>query len=585
MSRGKTTRQILEEAGEGCGTPLYDSQAIAEMRASLEEWRNTVVPDGDRKNWRTTPRTIIGSGISVGMLYTPLDNPTLVYGRDIGYPGEEPYTRGIHANMYRGKTWTHRQLSGNGSPEYVNRRLKFLLDHGATGINLNFDLATIQMFDSDEEEADGMVATVGVPVDSIDDFEVIYKGIPIDKVSSSLVTHYPRNTAMLFPMYLVMAERRGVPWDTLTGSVQNDFIMESAVRSACEWIPPKDAFRVQCDNIEFIMKEVPRWNSATLNGYNLREFGTSGITEMAVALSNAMLTIDEMLRRGHDVDNTVRRLAFFWSIANNFFEEAARIRAVRRLWYRIMKHKYHARDQRSLWMRCHVQTSGVSLQREEPYNNIVRSAYHALAAVLGGVQSLHIDAYDEAYSVPGEESSLLGLRTQEIIEAETQVTGVVDPLGGSFYVEALTDEIERKIIDEIDEIEKIGGLPEAIEKGWLQQKVHQYILEEQRLIEDGVIKIVARNYYTGPQRMVPQITSQAYDARIRDAMIDKLKTLRRQRDNGKLSRCLDAIIEAGKGDGNITYACLEAVRAGATKGEIRRAFAKAFGAWRPKVVL
>lgn len=585
MSAEKTTKEILEEVEkqQPKRTPLYNPEALKKVQESFEKWKNTVVTEKDRESWQVTPHTIIGSDIPRNLTYTPLDVPQLDYERDLGFSQGEPYTRGIHANMYRGQVWTERQLSGAGSPEYVNNRMKFLLNSGATGTNLALDLATVQMFDSDEPEADGMVATVGVPIDCVEDFEAIYKDIPLDKVSASIVTHYPRNTAILFPMYLVMAERRGYSWDKLPGSVQNDFIMENVVRSACEWIPPKDDFRVQCDNIEFLRKEVPKWNYVTLNGYNLREEGTSGVTEMAVAVANGIAILDEMLRRGYDADWTVKRLAFFWAPANDFFEEVARLRAVRRLWYKIMKYKYNAKDPRSCWVRCHVQTSGVSLMREEPYNNLIRSAYHALAAILGGAQSLHVDGYDEAYSVPGEESSLLGLRTQQILQAETQVTQVVDPLGGSFYVEALTNDIEKRILDEIDEIDKLGGLPEAVAQGWLHRKVQDYLLKEQRMIDDGTIKVVARNYFSNPDAKMPPIVTQPFDKKIRDAMIAKLRKLRQTRDNDKVKRALEALVNGAKRGENVAYHTLECARAGATEGEMRRAFVEAFGTWRPSV--
>jgi len=580
----RTTKEILEEKlNAQQPTALYNNKALDDLKDSFGKWKSTVVKEKDQKDWAVTPHTVIGSEIPRNMLYTPLDVSDLDYERDLGYSEGEPYTRGIHSNMYRGQTWTQRQLSGAGSPEFVNSRIKFLLDHGATGTNLALDLATVQMFDSDEPEAEGMVATVGVPIDCVEDFETIYKDIPIDKVSSSIVTHYPRNTCIVFPMYLVMAERRGYAWNTLPGSVQNDFIMESVVRSACEWIPPEDDFRVQCDNIEFIRNEVPKWNYVTLNGYNLREEGTSGVTEMAVAVANAIAVMDEMIRRGYDVDWTAKRLAFFWAPANDFFEEVSRLRAVRRLWYRIMKHKYGAKDPRSCWMRCHVQTSGVSLMREEPYNNLIRSAYHALAAILGGAQSLHVDGYDEAYSVPGEESSLLGLRTQQIIQAETQVTQVVDPLGGSFYIEALTNDIEGMILEEIDEIEKMGGLPKAVAKGWLHTKVTTYLLKEQKMIEEGAIKIVGRNYFEAPDAKMPPIVTQPYDEKIREQMIAKLQRLRSERDNDKVKGALEAIVKACKEGKNITYCTTDAARVGATEGEMRRAFTEAFGTWKPPI--
>ncbi len=584
MGEEKTTKEILQEKlASREQVPLYNQKALEKMKTEFERWKNTVVREKDRENWMVTPHTILGSEIPRGLLYTPLDNAEFDYETDLGFSGEEPFTRGVHPNMYRGRTFTMRQLSSAGSPEFINQRLKTLLEHGATGTNLALDLATVQMFDSDEPEAMGQVGTVGVPVDCVEDMEVIYRDIPLDKISASIVTHYPRNTAILFPMYLVMAERRGIPWDKLPGSVQNDFIMENVVRSAPEYIPPKDDFRVQVDNIEFLRKNVPLWNYVTLNGYNLREWGTSGITEMAVAVANGVEILKEMARRGHDIDWSAERIAFFWSPANDFFEEVARLRAVRRLWYKIMKYRFGAQKPRSMWMRCHVQTSGVSLQREEPMNNVIRAAYHALAAVLGGAQSLHIDGYDEAYSVPSEEASILALRNQQIIEVETQATQVVDPLGGSFFVEALTNELEQKMLDEVDEIERMGGLVEVVASGWLHNKAARHIEREQRMIADGEIKVVGRNYFRAPDLKMPDIWVHEYDDNVGKAMRDKLASLRMRRDNEKASSSIDALIEACKRGDNVMAACLECARADVTEGEMRRAFTKAFGTWKSPI--
>ena len=584
MNAEKTTKEILEgRSAQQERIPLYDPEALKKIAEEFERWKNTEVPEQDRRNWKVTPQTIVGSEIPRELLYTPLNNPEFDYEEDLGFSGKEPYTRGIHPNMYRGRTFTIRQLFGAGSPEQCNKKIKMLLEHGATGINCILDLATIQMFDSDEPEARGQVATVGVPIDCVEDMEVIYKDIPIDKISTSIVTHYPRNTAILFPMYLVMAKRRGIPWDKLPGSVQNDFIMESLVRSACEYIPPEDDFRIQCDNIEFIRKNVPQWNYVTLNGFNLREWGASGVTEMAVAVANAIETLKEMTRRGHDIDWMAERLAFFWSPANDFFEEVARIRAVRRLWYKIMKYRFGAKKPRSMWMRCHVQTSGVSLTREEPTNNIVRAAYHALAAVLGGAQSLHVDSFDEAYTVPSKEGSILSVRTQQIIEAETQVTQVVDPLGGSFFVEALTNDIEKRILDEVDEIERRGGIVKVVTSGWLHNKVLRHILREQKMIANGEIKVVGRNYFRAPDLKMPDVWVHEYDENIARQMRDKLARLRQRRDNEKASSCLEALKEACKRGDNVMEYTLECAKADVTEGEMRRAFVEAFGSWKPPI--
>ena len=438
----KSTKEMLnQKMSERARTPLYNPEALTELKKQSEDWMTNVVRETDRENWSTTRRTVLGSDTPRELLYTPLSNPDFDYQKDLGNSGQEPFTRGIHASMYRGREFTMRQLTGFGSPEETNERIKFMIDHGATGLNILFDLPTIQMYDSDDPFAVGQVGMSGVCVDSVEDMARLFKDVPLDEVTISIVTHYPSNTAILFPMFLALAEDRGIPWGNLRGSVQNDITLEELIRSGSEYIPPKDCFRLQCDNIEFIRKNVPKWNFITINGYNLREFGTSAITEMAVAVSNGIEILDELVSRGYDVDSTADRLSFFWSAANDFFEEIARVRAVRRLWYKIMKHRFNAKNPRAMLMRCHIQTSGVCLIQEEPHNNIIRAAYHALAAVLGGAQSLHVDSYDEAYSVPTEEAALLSLRTQQILQKETGVTDVVDPLGGSFYLEALTNEI------------------------------------------------------------------------------------------------------------------------------------------------
>ena len=578
-----TTKEILEsKSAETNRTPLYNSDALEKLRQSFEQWRNTVVREEDRENWYATPRTLLGSGIPREMLYTPLSSPDFDYMHDLGLSGQEPFTRGIHANMYRGKEFTMRQLTGFGGPEETNQRMKFMLAHGATGINALFDLPTIQMYDSDDPISKGQVGMSGVAVDSVEDMEILFKDIPLDRVTVSLVTHYPSNTAILFPMYLAMAERRGIPWNTLRGSVQNDITLEEVVRSGPEHIPPQDCFRIQCDNIEFIRKNVPLWNFVTLNGYNLREFGTSGVTEMAVALANAIGILEETLRRGHEVDWIAERLAFFWSPASDFFEEVARLRAVRRLWYKIMKYRFQAASSRSTWMRCHVQTSGVALLREEPLNNIIRAAYHALAAVLGGVQSLHVDSYDEAYSVPTEEAALLSLRTQQVIQAETGVTEVVDPLGGSFYVEALTGEIERRILDEVDTIEKMGGYVAAISKGWLHKKIAEYFLNERAMVEKGEIKLVGYNIYKSPTEL-PPIQVFQYPEGVEERQKARLANLRERRDPEKVNSALQAFEDAcRKGENVVSYA-VQCARVGCSEGEMFRVLKRAFGLWKPPV--
>ena len=579
-----TTKEILQaKLADQERIPLYNSKALEKLREEFDQWKSTVVGKQDRENWYATPHTIIGSEIPREMLYTPLNNPGFDCMQDLGNSGQEPFTRGIHANMYRGREFTMRQLTGFGGPEDTNKRMKFMLEHGATGLNPLFDLPTIQMYDSDDPISEGQVGMSGVAIDSVEDMDLLFKDIPLDEVTVSLVTHYPSNTAILFPMYLALAERRGIPWDKLRGSVQNDITLEEVVRSGPEYIPPQDCFRIQCDNIEFIRQNVPQWNFVTYNGYNLREFGTSGITEMAVAVANAIGSIEDMIKRGHDVDWVAERVAFFWSPASDFFEEVARIRAVRRLWYRIMKYRFNAKSTRSMWMRCHVQTSGVSLMRQEPLNNIIRAAYHALASVFGGVQSLHVDSYDEAYSVPTEEAALLSLRTQQIIQAETGVTEVVDPLGGSFYVEALTNDIEGRILDEVDEIERMGGYVAAIEKGWLHRKIADHFYREQSMVEKGDIKLVGYNIYKAPGE-VPPIEVFQYPEGVEERQKARLAGLRKRRDNEKVGSALAALGEACKRKRNILPYTVECARVGCSEGEIFKVFKKAYGLWKPPML-
>lgn len=582
MGKEKTTKQILEEKLSEFGhAPIYSNEAITEIQKAIDKWKDTVPSKRDRMDWHVTLHSVLGSDIPRGLFYTPVDVAALAYRKDMGLPGEEPYLRGIHANMYRGREFTMRQLSGFGSPESTNERIRFLLAHGATGVNIVFDLPTIQEYDSDDPMARGQVGMGGVAIDSVDDMERLFRGVPIDEISVSLVTHYPTNTAILFAMYLVMAERRGISWDKLNGSVQNDLVMEEVVRGAPSFIPPKECFRIQCDNLEFIRESAPRWNCVTFNGYNLRETGTAAVTETSVAMANAIESLKEMTRRGYDVDWVAERIAFFWDIANDFFEEVARLRAARRLWYRIMKYRFGAKSARSMWMRCHVQTSGLCLAREEPMNNIVRAAYHALAAVLGGAQSLHVDSYDEAYSVPTEAASLVSLRTQQIIQKETMVTQVVDPLGGSFYVEWLTDDMERMVLAEINEIEELGGIVTAIEKGWLHKKIAAYAHRENRMIEQGKTEIVGHNCFKASDVDTPEIDVFRYAGDVTEKQCRKLQKLRSERDNERVKHRLEALREACRRRENVLPYCVEAAKANATEGEMARVFREAFGSWKP----
>jgi methylmalonyl-CoA mutase N-terminal domain/subunit len=580
----QSTRDILKEKIKNeDAKPLYNKEALNAIKKDYDSLKSRYTGNDGSQDWSVTPYTILGSEIPRDMLYTPVQAPDFDYRFDLGMPGSEPFTRGVHPNMYRGKKFTMRQINGFGGPEETNQRLKYMLAHGATGLSVIHDLPTTQMYDSDDPISKGQVGMSGVAIDSADDMEICFKDIPIDKVTVSLVTHYPSNTAILFPMYMAAALRRGYSLDAIKGSVQNDITLEEVVRSGPEYIPPKDCFRVQCDNIEYIKNNVPHFNFTTLNGYNLHEFGTSGVTEMAVAVSNAMESLDELIRRGYEADWIAERLAFFWSISSDFFEEVARIRAVRRLWYKIMKYKYGAKNPRAMWMRCHVQTSGISLVREEPLNNLIRAAVQGLSAVFAGVQSLHVDSYDEAYSVPTEESALLSLRTQQIIQEETAITEVVDPLGGSFYVEALTNDIENRILDEINEIEKVGGYVRSIEKGWIHNKIANYFYKEKQLIDKGDIKFVGSNVLRSAEQKKPTIDIFRYPEGVEERQKAKLAKLRMSRDNEKVGATLAALEDACRKNKNIVPFSLECAQEGCSVGEIFKVFKKSFGLWKPPV--
>lgn len=585
MSESKRNiRGILEENEKrNPGKLLFNLEAIEELQKEFDEWKDNTVKETDKNNWEITPQTILGSEIPRALIYSPLNLKDTEYVKDIGFPGKEPFTRGVHPNMYRGKKFTIRQINGFGGPEDTNERFKFMLKNGATGLSVIFDIPTVQMYDSDDPISKGQVGTSGVAIDSANDMDLLFKDIPLEDVTISIVTHYPSNTAILFPMFLAMAEKRGIPWEKLRGTVQNDITLEEVVRSGPEYIPPKDCFRIQCDNIEFIRKEVPNWNFINLNGYNLHDFGTSGVTEMAVAISNGIGTLDELVSRGYDVDFIAPRLAFFWSISNDFFEEVSRIRAARRLWYKIMKYRFKAKNPRSLWMRCHVQTSGITLTRQEPFNNIIRASYQALSAILGGVQSLHVDSYDEAYAVPTEEAALLSLRTQQIIQNETAVTEVVDPLGGSYYVESLTNEIEERILAEIEEIENVGGYVKAIEKGWIHRKIANYFNKEHSKIEKGEIKVVGQNCFITEDK-TPPIEVFKYPEGVEDRQKEKIKTLKEKRNQAEVSKALANLENACLSKENIVPFCIECARKGCTEGELFKVFKKAFGLWKPPVI-
>ncbi|WP_158735853.1 methylmalonyl-CoA mutase [Alteribacillus sp. YIM 98480] len=552
---------------------LFNKEAIEEIKKEKARWKEETLKDksGDKEYFTD-------SGIPMDLLYTPADIEDMDYLKDNGFSGESPFTRGVYPNMYRGRLFTVRQIAGFGGPEDTNERFKFLLNNGATGTSVVLDLPTIRGYDSDDKEAEGHVGAAGVAIDSLDDMEALYDGIPIDEISTNIVTHLPSTTVVLMAMFAALAEKRDIPLEKLSGTNQNDFLMETAIGSSLEILPPKHCFRLQCDAIEYASQNLPRWNPVSYNGYNLREAGTTAIQEVACALANAIATTEELIRRGNNVDAFAKRLSFFWNLFNDFFEEIAKCRASRIVYKEIMEDRFNAEEKKSKLMRFHVQTGGITLTKVEPYNNIARSAIQGLAATLGGAQSLHIDSFDEAYSAPTEESALISIRTQQIIQAETNVVNTVDPLAGSYYVENLTNEMAKRIRNYIEEIEDKGGIVKVVESGWLHREISDFAYQMQQDIESGERKIVGLNHFP-TEKSDTEVEVFRYPEEAEKRQKDKLEKLRNKRDSQEVEMKLNVLREKCHEDTNLMPYIKDAVKAYCTLGEIEEVFREEFGLW------
>jgi len=564
---------MLKEREES--TCLFSEEHVKLIKEQYEDWFNNCLRESDRE---LADKYFTHSGIPIKLIYSPADIEDVRYSEDIGFSGLPPYLRGVYPNMYRGRLFTVRQLAGLGAPEDCNERVRYLLDHGATGVNILFDLPTIRGYNSDDPEAEGNVGQCGAAVDSIWDIDAYFEGIDLGTVSSSVVTHLPSTSLVIPGMYFSVAEQRGTALTQLAGTCQNDFIMETCVGSGYEILPPAVSFRMQCDVVEWICKNVPRWNPISYNGYNLREAGTNAITEVGIAISNAIATAEELIKRGMSFDEFAPRMSFFWDLHNDFFEEIAKCRASRKIWYKIAKERFGAQNTRSMLMRYHVQTAGQTLPATEPLNNIARSAIQGLAAVFGGCQSLHLDSFDEAYSAPTEEAALVSLRTQQIIQAETGVVNTVDPLAGSYYVEYLTDEMVKRIFDYVEKIEGLGGLVSAVEDGWLHREIANYNNESQKKIESGEMKIVGVNFMKTDQADVAPIKVFEYPETF-SRQKAKLDRLRKERNDQKLKESMDILREKCQTDENLYPYCLDAVKNLGTLGEIEELFREEYGLW------
>ena len=518
------------------------------------------------------------SGIEKRSIYTRDDLADSDVARQLGRPGEYPFTRGIHPTMYRGRLWTMRQFSGFGTAEDTNRRYKFLLAHGQTGLSVAFDFPTLMGYDSDHPRAEGEVGKCGVAISSLADMEDLFRGIPLDRVSTSMTINGP--AAMLFCFYVAAAERQGVPIEQLQGTVQNDMLKEYMAQHA--WVfPVEPALKIIVDMFEWCGQHTPLWNTISISGYHIREAGATAAQELAFTLANGFTYVERGMARGLDVDAFAARLSFFWDIHNAFFEEVAKLRAARRIWARHMRERYSAKHPRSWMMRFHSQTAGVTLMAQQPQNNIVRVAYQALAAVLGGTQSLHTNSLDETLALPTEQAVQLALRTQQIIAHETGVPEVIDPLGGSYYVEALTDQLEREAEALFAEVQSIGGVVRGIESGWFQRQIARSADRFQREVDAGERIIVGVNAFTDEQDHPVEVMKISNDAE--ESQRQRLAQLRAERDNSLVAARLDALRQAAEGDHNVVAPMLDCARAYCTLYEIRHALERVYGAYREPV--
>jgi methylmalonyl-CoA mutase N-terminal domain/subunit len=544
------------------------------MSKNSNEWREQVYKKAIEKNpERQQPfTTTSASGIEVKPLYTQDDLADWDANTQLGFPGEYPYTRGVQPSMYRSRFWTMRQYAGYASAEESNRRYRFLLEQGTTGLSVAFDLPTQMGYDADHPLAEGEVGKVGVSISSLEDMETLFQGIPLEQVSTSMTIN--STAAILLALYLAVARRQGADVRKLSGTVQNDILKEYAARGTYIY-PPQPSMRIITDLFQYCAENVPRWNVISISGYHIREAGSTAAQEIGFTLSNGVAYVQAALNAGLDVDKFAGQLSFFFNAHNNLLEEVAKFRAARRMWAKIMRERFGAKDSRSALLRFHTQTAGSTLTAQQPDNNIVRTAYQALAAVLGGTQSLHTNSKDEALSLPTAEAVQIALRTQQILAYETGVADTIDPLAGSYYVEALTDELEKRAWEYIHKIDDLGGSVRAIELGYMQQEIEDAAYQFQQDMEEGRRVVVGVNKFQTKEEIKP--ATLRVDPEIGRRQAQKLAALRERRDNAATGAALKALDEAARGSANLLPRILAAVEAWATLGEISDALRKVFG--------
>ena len=559
-------------ASEGEAPALGDAE-LEQIQSATERWRRETLAGVLRKVPLRAERFTTWSGLDVPDVVTPADIE-LDYLRDLGLPGEYPYTRGVQPTMYRGRLWTMRMFAGFGTPEQTNQRFRYLLAHGQTGLSTAFDFPTLMGYDSDSERALGEVGMCGVAVDTLHDMDLLFQDIALDQVTTSMTINGP--AVVLLAFYVALADLRGVSRQKLGGTVQNDCLKEFIAQHA--WlVPPRPAMRIVTDMIEFCSAEVPRWNSVSVSGYHIREAGATAAQELAFTLADGLAYVESCLARGMKIDDFAPRLSFFFDVHNDFFEEIAKFRAARRMWARFMKERYGARAEGSLKLRTHAQTAGVSLTAQQPYNNVARVAIQALAAVLGGTQSLHTNSLDETYALPTEEAVTIALRTQQIIAHESGVANVIDGLGGSYHVEWLTDRLEREAHDYIRRIEDMGGMVTAVEKGYPQREIARSAYEHERALNRGERVMVGVNRYRAAEP--DRIPTLKIDQSVQQKQVENLARIKAQRSQGEVSRALEGVRVAARGDANLMPPIIAAARVYCTEQEICDVLRDVFGTY------
>ena len=517
------------------------------------------------------------SGKKIKELYTPADLDGFDYSKELGFPGEYPFTRGIHPSMYRGRLWTMRQFSGFGTAEDTNSRYKYLLAHGQTGLSVAFHLPTLMGIDSDHPLAEGEIGKCGVAIDSLADMEILFDGIPLDKISTSMTINPP--AAVLWAMYIAVAEKQGVSPEIISGTIQNDILKEYIAQKTFVF-PPEPSMKLIVDTFEYGSREVPRWNTISISGYHIREAGSTAVQELAFTLRDGIEYVEWAVRRGLDIDEFVPRLSFFFNAHNDFFEEIAKFRAARKIWAEVMKERFNARDPRSWWLRFHTQTSGVSLMAQQPYNNVVRVALQAMSAVLGGTQSLHTNSLDETYALPSEEAVTIALRTQQIIAHESGVINSADPLGGSYFVEALTAQMEKEARDYIKKIDDMGGMVKAIELGFPQKEIADSAYWYQKAVDRKEKIIVGVNAFEMEHSPIPTLKIEEKAAR---QQLERLKEVKQTRNNTEVKATLLDLKKAAEDDKNLMPFILNCVRVYATLGEIMGALKEVYGEYKEPI--